>query len=189
MTVITERWRKSPGSQRTAAVCRRGRLAGEHRVFVMPPSRNLRSGVQQLRQAFQIQDPSDEEALLTDARLAAASESAEAVKLLGFAEELLDQLPAALRKAVREAAAAHAHSHMSSTASSFLGGDVRFDSAPEELVEKGLMEEALIGADTLARRRVSAAPARAVRDSRSPPRPIQRRSPLRCRAGFGCDSP
>src|SRR6266853_5736464 len=84
--------------------------AGRARVSaVAGPSCWLEGRAEVLGQAFEVQDPADQEGLLPYPGKAAATEAAEAMPVLALAEELLDQLPAPLGHAIPGAAFAHAH--------------------------------------------------------------------------------
>src|SRR5262245_28931594 len=77
-----------------------------------------------LRQPLQIEDPADQVRLLLHAPPTSPSESPQSVPILGLPEQLLDQLPTALRESVARAARPHAHARVRRGAATCLDGDV-----------------------------------------------------------------
>src|SRR5512147_2092869 len=98
-------------------------------------------------QAFEIQHPADQVGLLPHPAEPAAPEAAEAMPVLPLAKELLDQLPAPLRHAIRGAAFAHAHAGVGLAAAAGLRGNVGLDAASEQRLEEVFVEEPLVGAE------------------------------------------
>src|SRR5205807_2307930 len=113
-------------------------LAGSYRL-------GLRA--QHLRQAYEIQDPADQVRLLADALESTSTEATKAVPIFALAKEFLDLLAAALRQLIAQAAPSHADSHVRALVPARLGGDVRRDPLPEQRLDEGPDEEALVGAE------------------------------------------
>ncbi len=89
-----------------------------------------------LRQAFEIQDPADQVRLLPDSCEAPAAEAPQPMPVLALAEELLDQLPTALRQVIPEPPLAHPHSRVGRAAPARLRRDVGLDASGEQRVEE-----------------------------------------------------
>src|SRR6266849_10583802 len=79
---------------------------------LLPGSRRLRPRRPALRQPLQIEDPADQVCLLLHAPPASTPESPQPVPVLGFAKQLLDQLPTTLRQMIARAARPHAHTRV-----------------------------------------------------------------------------
>src|SRR5512145_2164251 len=116
-----------------------------------------------LRQAFEIQHPTDQVRLLPDPREPAATEAPQAMPVLTLAEEFLDELPAPLRQAIPKAALAHAHTSVGRTAAPHLRRDMRLDAPSEQRLEEVFVKEPLVGAE------------RGRREAQPPFRPVQQR--------------
>src|SRR5216110_583951 len=102
---------------------------------------------QHLRQAFEIQDPADQVRLLSDTLESAPTEATQAVPVLALAKEFLDLLAAALRQLIAQASPSHADARVRALAPARLGGDMRRDPLPEQRLDEGPDEEALVGAE------------------------------------------
>src|SRR6266478_3409972 len=116
-----------------------------------------------LRQAFEIQDPAYQVRLLSNSSEAAAAEAPQPVPVLALAEELLDQLPTALRQAIPEPALAHAHARVGRAAPARLRRDMGLDTPGEQRLEEVFVKEPLVGAE------------RGGREAQPPFRPLEER--------------
>src|SRR3990170_1965165 len=100
-----------------------------------------------LRQAFEIQDPADQVRLLPDSSEPTAAEASQPVPVLALAEELLDQLPTALRQAIPGPALAHPHARVGRAAPAHFRRDMGLDAPGEQRLEEVFVKESLVGAE------------------------------------------
>src|SRR5262249_39410464 len=107
----------------------------------------LHRGRPVLRQTFQIQDPADQVRFLLHPPAAAPPEAPQAVPVLGFPEQLLDQLPTALREPICLAASPHAHPSVRDGAASWYDGNVRRDPPTPKRCNKVLVKESSVRAE------------------------------------------
>src|SRR5262245_61398293 len=107
-------------------------------------SGRLQLRAEQIRQAFEVEDPADQIRLLPDAAQPAPPEPAQPVPILALPEELFDLLPRPLGQLIPEAARAHPDSGMRRLMPPSIHRDVRRDAAPEQRFDEADGEEALI---------------------------------------------
>src|SRR5256712_1811199 len=112
-------------------------------------SRELGLRYQELGQALQIQDPSDQVAFLSNLEKSPALEAPQSVPVLSFAEQLLDFLSTALRETVGLSPDPHPHPRVGPAAPPHQGSDVRRDLPPQHRANELFVEEALVGTQAL----------------------------------------
>src|SRR5687767_9113506 len=91
----------------------------------------LQAGRSGLRQALEIQHPTDQERILLHPAVATTPESSQAMPILAFPEQLFDELATPLRELIAGAAHAHPDPRMGGGAPARLHRDVRLDLARE----------------------------------------------------------
>ena len=96
------------------------------------------------REPLEVEDPPDQQRLLTYPGNTPSAETSQTVPVLGFPEELLDLLSCSLRELVSDATDPHADARVLWLSPARVGGDMGRDPALEKRADQVRAEEALV---------------------------------------------